>query len=227
MLPNANAQSHRRAAPRPCSRQIVKKATFTFVGLRELANFGPSPPGGITNAEPGYTHAGWISEWRMLSGRERGFLSQSALAVSVKDDKTLNLRQQILLYFKPKKFEFYRGRTIYELIGIKIYKKYLPTTGDLVRQRRKITQIKISKSNKIDELYKYERKTRSYEWRHIIGAIIFILLIIIFDGKLTVFDWIFLSFLNLYINIYPIFLQRYNRIRIIQVLQNNRQPSPY
>ena len=47
------------------------------------------------------------------------------------------------------------------------------------------------------------------------------------DRKLTVFDWIFLPHLNLHINIYPIFLQRYSRIRIIKVLQNNGLPSPY
>lgn len=139
----------------------------------------------------------------------------------------MNFRQLILLYFKPKTFEFYRDKTIYELVGIKTYKKYLPTTGDIVRKRRKIIQIKISKADKIDELYKYERKTRNYEWRHIIGAIIFILLTIMLERKLTVFDWIFLPILNLYVNIYPIFLQRYNRIRIIKVLQNNGKPSPY
>jgi len=139
----------------------------------------------------------------------------------------LNFKQLILRYFSPKTFEFYRDRTIYDLIGIKIYKKYLPTTGDIVRQKRKITQIKISNTGKINELYKYERKTRNYEWRHVIGAIIFIGLTLMLYRKLTIFDWIFLPILNLYINIYPIFLQRYNRIRIIKVLKNNGQPSPY
>ena len=139
----------------------------------------------------------------------------------------MNFKQLILLYFSPKTFEFYRDRTIYDLIGIKIYKKYLPTTGDIVRQKRKITQIKISNTGKINELYKYERKTRNYEWRHVIGAIIFIGLTLMLYRKLTIFDWIFLPILNLYINIYPIFLQRYNRIRIIKVLKNNGQPSPY
>jgi hypothetical protein len=139
----------------------------------------------------------------------------------------LNFKQKILTYFKPKKFEFYRYNTIYELIGIKIYKKYLPTTGDIARKRRKITQIKISKADIIDELYKYERKTRDYEWRHIIGAIVFIILTFILDRKLTALDWIFLPALNLYINIYPIFLQRYNRIRIIKILHNLGQPSPF
>ncbi len=139
----------------------------------------------------------------------------------------MTIRQQILRYFEPKTFEFYGGKTIYEWVGIKTYKKYLPTTGDIIRKRRNITQIKISNSDKLEELYNYEKKTRNYEWRHIIGVIIFILLIIMFDKKLTIFDWIFLSLLNLFINIYPIFLQRYNRIRIISVLQNNGQPSPY
>ncbi len=139
----------------------------------------------------------------------------------------MNFKQLILRYFSPKTFEFYRDRTIYDLIGIKIYKKYLPTTGDIVRQKRKITQIKISNTGKINELYKYERKTRNYEWRHVIGAIIFIGLTLMLYRKLTIFDWIFLPILNLYINIYPIFLQRYNRIRIIKVLKNNGQPSPY
>lgn len=139
----------------------------------------------------------------------------------------MNFKQLILRYFSPKTFELYRDRTIYDLIGIKIYKKYLPTTGDIVRQKRKITQIKISNTGKINELYKYERKTRNYEWRHVMGAIIFIGLTLMLYRKLTIFDWIFLPILNLYINIYPIFLQRYNRIRIIKVLKNNGQPSPY
>jgi hypothetical protein len=132
-----------------------------------------------------------------------------------------------LSYFKPKSFELYRGKTIYDVIGIKFYKKYLPTTGDLVRRWRKIKQIEIGKANQIAELYRYERKTRNYEWRHLIGAVLFVVLIFLIDRKLTIFDWIFLTFLNLVINIYPIFLQRYNRIRILKVLKRNGYTDPY
>lgn len=139
----------------------------------------------------------------------------------------MNLRQHILRYFKPKRFEVYQNKTIYDLVGIRTYKKYLPTTGDLARKRQNITQIKTGKAGIIDELYKYERKTRNYEWRHLLGATLFILLVILIDRKLTVFDWIFLSILNLTVNIYPIFLQRYNRIRILKVLRNMGQPGPY
>lgn len=147
-------------------------------------------------------------------------------AKSLKED-TLNFRRIILFYFKTKKIESLQDNTIYELIGIKVYKKYLPTTGDIIRKSMKMTQIKLGRADKIIELYNYERKTRNYEWRHIIGAIIFILLTCMVNRKLTVFDWVFLPVLNLYVNIYPIFLQRYNRIRIIKVLQNNGKPSPY
>lgn len=139
----------------------------------------------------------------------------------------MNLKNFIDNYFRPKQWEIYRDRTIYDFIGIKLYKKYLPTTGDIVRRKRNIVQIDITKTDRIQELYKYERRTRNYEWRHIIGAIVLILLIFMIDRKLTVYDWILLPVMNLYINIYPIFLQRYNRIRIINVLRNNGLPSPY
>ena len=130
-------------------------------------------------------------------------------------------------YFKPKKLEFYHNKTIYEFIGIKLYKKYLPTTGDIARRYRNIVQIKPSKSDRINELYSYEKQTRSYEIRHIIGLIGFITLFLIIDKNLNLFDVLFLTFLNFYVNIYPIFLQRHNRIRIINVLLKCGQKSPY
>jgi hypothetical protein len=130
-------------------------------------------------------------------------------------------------YFKPKKFEYYRDQTIYDLIGIRLYKKYLPTTGDIARKYRNIVQIRLGKSYRINELYKYEKQTRKYELRHLLGIAGFIAMIFIIDKKLSFFDLVFLSALNLVINIYPIFLQRYNRIRIIEMLLNNGQKSPY
>ncbi len=117
--------------------------------------------------------------------------------------------------------------TIYDLIGIKLYKKYLPSTGDLVRKWRNIKQIKIGTTGRLNELYRYERKTRNYELRHIFGAMLLIILSFLLDRKLTLFDWIFLPALNLYVNIYPIFLQRYNRMRIINLLQSQGYKNPY
>ncbi len=141
----------------------------------------------------------------------------------------MNINSILIRYFRPKKCEYYRDKTIYDLIGIKIYKKYLPTTGDLARRKKRIKQINIGNSNKYEELYRYERKTRNYEWRHIIGAFLFVAIRFLFDSnlRLTIIDVTLLPAMNLYINIYPIFLQRYNRIRILNILKKNKQPSPY
>ncbi len=136
-------------------------------------------------------------------------------------------KEEMKNYFKPKKIESYRNQTIYEFVGIKLYKKYLPMTGDIARKRRNIIQIKLNKSGRINELHRYERQTRKNELRHIIATILCIGLVFINDRKLSFLDIVFLTSLNLYLNIYPIFLQRHNRIRIIKVLLNNGQKSPY
>ena len=146
---------------------------------------------------------------------------------SVYDEFTKTEKEEMKTYFKPKKIEFYRNQTIYEFFGIKLFKKYLPMTGDIARKRRKIIQIKLNKSERINELYRYERETRNNELRHIIATIGLIGLIFITGKKLSYLDLVFLTALNLYFNIYPIFLQRHNRIRIIKVLLNNGQKSPY
>lgn len=137
------------------------------------------------------------------------------------------MKDIILRYFAPKSYEKINDRIIYEFIGIKWYKKYLPTTGDLVMRRRKTKQIDMGKSGRFQALYKYERKTRNYEWRHLLGCIGFIIIAIMIDNKATIVEWFFLILLNLYVNIFPIFLQKYNRIRIIDLLRSSGKPIPY
>lgn len=140
-----------------------------------------------------------------------------------------NSRSIALNYFRPKEIEYYGNRTIYDLIGIKFFKKYLPTTGDIVSRKKEIKHINLKNTNRYEELYRYEKKTRNYEWRHIIGTILFIAFRFLFDSELrmTILDYTILPILNLFINIYPIFLQRYNRIRILKILNNSNMPSPY
>lgn len=122
-------------------------------------------------------------------------------------------------YLGPKDFEFFGDKTIYDLIGIKFYKKYLPTTGDIIRKRKGIKQIDMGKGEIISQLYYREKETRKYECRHIIGAILFILITLYIDRDYTFLYCLLLAVLNLYINIYPIFLQRHNRIRILKLLK--------
>ncbi len=130
-------------------------------------------------------------------------------------------------YFKPKQIESYRKQTIYEFVGVKLFKKYLPFTGDIARKRKNSAQIKLNKNGRFDELYRYERETRRNELIHIFGLILCIGLMLIYRKEFSSIDLVFILLLNLYLNIYPIFLQRHNRIRIIKVLVNNGQKSPY
>lgn len=139
----------------------------------------------------------------------------------------LKLKHYIEFYFKPKAIEHFGNKTIYDLLGIRFFKRYLPTTGDVMRQFRKLKQIKPTNSNRLNELYRYEKQTREYEWRHLLGIVLFIALTFLIDRKLTGFDWVILPILNLFINVYPIFLQRYNRIRILKLLKRYGYPSPY
>ena len=130
-------------------------------------------------------------------------------------------------YFRPKKFESYGNKPIYVFFGIKLYKKFLPMTGDIARKRRKMVQIKPTRSGRISELYRYEKQTRRNELLHILATMACIGLIFVNDKVLTLLDVLFLTVLNLSVNIYPIFLQRYNRIRIIRVLLSTGQRNPY
>ena len=99
----------------------------------------------------------------------------------------------------------------------------------MARRRKKIKQIDLTNSDRFGELLRYEKKTRNYDWRHIIGALSFVAFRFLFDSslRLTLLDVTLLPIMNLYINIYPIFLQPYNRVRILKILKNNNMPSPY
>lgn len=119
-------------------------------------------------------------------------------------------------YFKPKDWERIQSLTIYDFLGIRLYKKYLPTSGDLVNKWRNKKQLQLDRG-RWSELSRLELQTRKYEWRHILGLAGFIIILLVIDKKLTGWDWIFLILLNLAVNIYPIFLQRHNRIRVINI----------
>lgn len=128
-------------------------------------------------------------------------------------------------YFKPKYFETYNQKTIYEYLGIKNFKKYLITDGDLVRKWRNVKQINLTRNSKILELQKAEKETRKYEIIHLIFILVSVLIVVFKYDQLSVIQWLLIIAINLYANVYPIFLQRYNRIRILRILEKNKSVS--
>lgn len=118
-------------------------------------------------------------------------------------------------YFRPKSWEIVRGTTIYSFLGIRFFKTFMPITGDgLVHQKQRA-------SGDIDTLHLlqlYERKTRAYELRHWVGIMGTIIIACYVPHQFTLFDYSFLLLLTLIVNIYPIALQRHNRIRIYKAI---------
>jgi hypothetical protein len=88
-------------------------------------------------------------------------------------------------------------------------------------------QIDLNPNNRIIGLKKAERETIKYEIIHLIFLLITVLILVFNFPQLSLLQWIFINVINLYANIYPIFLQRHNRIRILKVLENIGIRYPY
>ncbi len=122
------------------------------------------------------------------------------------------------MYFRPKEFE--KDGKIYEKLGVKTYKKFLPTFGDYVnRFNRKVLKINAKFVEKsMGSLRGYEFLTRVYETAHISGFVFFNYAAIHHfsegDTKQGVID----IAMNVLINVYPMMVQRYNRVRTFRAL---------
>jgi hypothetical protein len=117
-------------------------------------------------------------------------------------------------YFRTRSIERWRDGRVYELLGIRLFKRYLPTTGDLVSRLRGRRWVRWAGDLTERQLADHERRTRSWEGRHIFGGLSMLALTwwsVEVKGK---GDWLALLVGNLLINGYPILLQRYNRVRL-------------
>ncbi len=120
-------------------------------------------------------------------------------------------------WFRPKAFE---SEHLYEALGAKILKRYVPTGGDLMMRRlRRDHPERRWVTSSLHSLYLYERRTRLNESIHLIGFTGFTILAAhkFFSGSLT-FGLTVALVLNLILGLWPVVLQRYNRLRLCRVL---------
>jgi uncharacterized membrane protein YjjP (DUF1212 family) len=99
----------------------------------------------------------------------------------------------------------------------------LPTSGDLVSRLRGVRRLKPAAGDVAEALRRYEKVTRSYEARHILGAV---LMLGLSAWAITVHhkgSWSALLLANLLINGYPIMVQRYNRGRLLGASERARR----
>jgi Glycosyl-4,4'-diaponeurosporenoate acyltransferase len=133
------------------------------------------------------------------------------------------------VWFRPKRFESER---FYERLGALVIKRYVPTGGDLVmrRLRRNHPERRWLNSN-LQSLWRYERRTRLNESIHLVGFVAFTALAAskFASGSLSVLGLIFALALNLVFGLWPVVLQRYNRLRVYRAIdrlsdQSDRRP---
>lgn len=122
-------------------------------------------------------------------------------------------------YLRPRPFELQEKGKIYEQIGARVYKKWVPTSGEVITRLRGINRLKIAETgSRRKALENHEKITQKWEWRHLISAI-FLALWGIGAGTVLGVEHFYTSFIiNLFVNLYPIIVQRYNRVRITLLL---------
>ncbi len=119
------------------------------------------------------------------------------------------------VWFAPKRFESERP---YERLGAPVIKRYVPTGGDLVMRRlRRGHPERRWVTSSLQSLWQYERRTRLNELIHLIGFIGFTVLAAskFAWGSLTVPGLIFALVI---FGLWPVVLQRYNRLRLYRAI---------
>jgi hypothetical protein len=153
-----------------------------------------------------------------MSSLSYSILLNFTLMIWMSIAETLLIPELKSSYFNSNPFES-EGK-IYKYLGVDFFRKSLVLSG-WEKSRKKETPIR--KSLILLEYYEY--RTRASEFGHTIIAII-VAIITLYVGMIYSFkESLWLIFLNIFLNIYPIMLQRYNRPRVRRVI--NKLKSRY
>ena len=110
---------------------------------------------------------------------------------------------------------------IYKYLGVRFFRKLLVLSG-WERSRKKETPIRES----LILLEYYEYRTRTSEFGHGIIAIIIAIITVYVCMAYSFKQTIWLIFFNIFLNIYPIIVQRYNRPRVRRVINKHKLKHP-
>ncbi len=122
-------------------------------------------------------------------------------------------------YFEPRSFELESNGLVYVRLGARVYKEFVPTSGDRISRFRGIQRLKITETgNRRQALVNYEQQTRKWEWRHLISALLLQSWAVLAGLAIGVEHFLISTAINLFVNLYPIMVQRFNRVRITRLL---------
>lgn len=120
-------------------------------------------------------------------------------------------------YFEPNPLELRGEGAIYEFLGVRFFKKYLLPTELLVNRLRGGKAMQGGQDIRA-QLKRLEWETKRNEVIHLMALLLIAYLLLARSQQLSVLQWLLIFAINLYVNVYPIFLQRYNRVRLIRIL---------
>lgn len=116
-------------------------------------------------------------------------------------------------YFRPKWFE--QSGKIYEFLGVRLFKKYIPS-GDYPFGLFRSPTLYSTSSR---ALKSYESFYRLAEIIHLIGFMVVGHFCVLFFTEGDLISGVLWVFMNILVNLYPVFIQRYNRARVYLILE--------
>ena len=126
-------------------------------------------------------------------------------------------------YLRLRPFELQGNGVIYTRLGARIYKKFVPTSGDLVTRMRGIKRLNIVETgDRREALENYLNLTLKWEWRHLISAVFLQSWALLAGTFLGMEHFWISSTINIFVNFYPIIVQRFNRVRLVGVIGKMR-----
>lgn len=118
-------------------------------------------------------------------------------------------------YYTVKKWE--REGEIYKLAGVNIFRKLLVWVG-----WEKLNKKTLPVKNSPESLQNLANATKQSEFGHLVSFIIVMICTIFVAANFGIENSIWLLALNVLLNAYPIFLQRYNRPKFERLLKIKR-----
>ena len=107
------------------------------------------------------------------------------------------------------------------LMGIRWFKKFVPTSGDAVMRLAGKRHIEFCRDDPFRPVLEFEQQTRRWELRHWLGTVAFLGVAVGIDQDYTLADYGLVGVLFLLVCVYPILLQRHNRVRIVRLLRRH------
>lgn len=111
-----------------------------------------------------------------------------------------------------------KPESVYEALGVKFFKRYLLPTEHVARYLRGEKALRTNVAHFQADLKRLLWETRRNETLHVLGLVLSGVLLLVKWAEISAGELLAILAVNVYVNVYPIILQRYNRIRLNRLL---------